>query len=128
MSNKTKNIIAWILTIMLSLLLIISSVFKLMGTKEVVQGAAAMGMTKMDFTLIGLVELIATVLFIIPRTGVLGTLLLAAYMGGAIATHVTHSESILMPVVVQCILWISAVIRFPELTERIMARQHKNVV
>lgn len=113
---------------MLSLLLIISSVFKLMGTKEVVQGAAAMGMTKMDFTLIGLVELIATVLFIIPRTGVLGTLLLAAYMGGAIATHVTHSESILMPVVVQCILWISAVIRFPELTERIMARQHKNVV
>jgi DoxX-like protein len=37
---------------------------------------------------IGLAELVCLVLYLVPRTSVLGALLLTGYLGGAIATHV----------------------------------------
>jgi hypothetical protein len=63
--------------------------------------------------------LIALVLFIIPRTSLLGFLLLSAYMGGAIATHLQHGESVIAPCVVQIILWLVAAFRLPELRTRL---------
>ncbi|MDX8516289.1 DoxX family protein [Mesorhizobium captivum] len=38
--------------------------------------------------LIGIIGLVSTVLYALPRTSVLGAILLTAYMGGAISTHV----------------------------------------
>ncbi|CDX41658.1 conserved membrane hypothetical protein [Mesorhizobium sp. ORS 3359] len=38
--------------------------------------------------LIGVIGLISTALYALPRTSVLGAILLTAYMGGAISTHV----------------------------------------
>jgi hypothetical protein len=40
-------------------------------------------------------------------------------MGGAIATHLTHGQSVAGPAVIEAIVWIAAVVRFPELTDRI---------
>jgi hypothetical protein len=42
-------------------------------------------------------------------------------MGGAIATHLEHGDSIVAPCVIQAVLWIVAVFRFPELKSRIMS-------
>jgi hypothetical protein len=66
------------------------------------------------------VEFLSVLLFIIPRTGVLGTLMLAAYLGGAIATHVEHGQPFIAPAIVQAVVWITAVVRFPELSRRLM--------
>jgi hypothetical protein len=41
-------------------------------------------------------------------------------MGGAIATHLEHGESVIPGCVIQAILWIVAVFRFPELKNRLM--------
>ncbi|MCX6191485.1 MAG: DoxX family protein [Flavobacteriia bacterium] len=57
--------------------------------------------------------------FFFPRTGVIGTLLLCAYMGGAIATHLEHGQSIMAPCIIQAFLWAVAIYRFPELTNRL---------
>ena len=65
-------------------------------------------------------ELIGAVLFIIPRTGMLGTLLLIAYMGGAMATHMVLGESFLFPALIQVFVWVVACIRFPELPQRML--------
>ncbi len=46
-----------------------------------------MGFSASGIKLLGVLEVVCFILFVIPRTGVLGTLLLAAYMGDAIATH-----------------------------------------
>ena len=81
--------------------------------------AESFGISASNFTMIGVVELISVILFIIPRTAVLGTLLLAAYMGGAIATHLEHGQSIVAPAVIAAFVWIVAVVRFPELRSRI---------
>ena len=119
MQQKTKNIIGWVLTGILSLVFIASASMKLIGGEEVLKGAAAMGISPGTFKIIGVLEIISIVLFIIPRSGLLGTLLLAAYIGGAIVTHLEHQQAIFVPVIIQCLVWITAAIRFPELSRRL---------
>ena len=58
---------------------------------------------------IGAVELACLVLYVIPRTSVLGAILLTGYLGGAVATHVrvgspllTH---VLFPIYVAALVW-----------------------
>jgi hypothetical protein len=119
MTQKAKNIISWALTGVLAFVFISSAVMKLTGSEEVVKGAASMGLTARAMQVIGMIEIGSILLFIFPRTGILGTLLLAAYLGGAIATHLEHRQPFLVPVVIQAILWITAVIRFPELSKRL---------
>lgn len=119
MTQKTKNIIGWVLTGLLGFVFIASATMKLIGGEEALKGAAAMGLSAGVVTLLGIVEMLSIILFIFPRTGLLGTLLLAAYLGGAIATHVVHQQPVTVPMVLQIVLWITAVIRFGELSKRL---------
>lgn len=92
---------------------------KLTHSETAVAQAASIGLDATTYWWIGVVEVISLVLFIVPRTGVLGALLLIAYLGGAIATHLQHQQPIVMPVAIQVLLWIAAALRFPELTQRL---------
>ena len=80
-----------------------------------------LGIDATTYFFIGIIEIISLVLFLIPRTGIIGTLLIASYMGGAIATHLQHHQPIAMAVIIQILLWITAFIRFPELKERLLS-------
>ena len=122
MKQKTRNIIGWILTGLLALMFIGSGIMKLSGSEEVIKGAAMFGISEDTLKCIGALELLSILLFIIPRTGALGTLLLVALMGGAIATHLQHHMPFMMPVILQCLIWITALIRFPELGTRLMGK------
>lgn len=120
MNTKTRNIVGWVLTAILAFAFFASASMKFMGGANAAKGAVAFGLTPGILKMIGLVEILSVILFIIPRTGLLGTLLLAAYLGGAIATHLEHQLPIFVPVILQCIVWITATIRFPELSKRLM--------
>lgn len=61
-------------------------------------------------------------MFLIPRTAVLGTLLLVAYMGGAIATHLQHNQPLGAAMGIAALVWIVAALRLPELTSRILRK------
>lgn len=120
MSPKTRNIIGWILTAIVGLVLISTALLKLKGGAEMEKNVTAMGLTMSTVHMIGIVELICALLFIFLRTGVLGTLLVSAYLGGAIATHVQHQLPLAVPVIMEVIVYITAAIRFPELTRRLI--------
>lgn len=120
MSTKTRNIIGWVLTAVLAFAFIASAFMKLSGSEQAAKGAAGFGISLATLKMLGVIEIVSILLFIIPRTGMLGLLLLAAYLGGAIATHLEHQLPITVPVVLQCLLWITATIRFPELSQRLM--------
>ena len=120
MTTKTKATLAWILTGIVGFIFIGSGMVKLSGSEDAIQMADGIGISISTLFGLGLIELIAAVLFIIPRTGMLGTLLLIAYMGGAMATHVLMGESFLFPALIQVLVWIVACIRFPELPQRIL--------
>ena len=119
MSPKTRNIIGWVLTALLAALFIFSAYNKFFGGPDAETHAAAFGMTAATMKMLGCIELLSLLLFIIPRTGVLGTLLLGAYLGGAVATHLEHGQSVTMPIIIAIIGVITALIRFPELGHRL---------
>jgi hypothetical protein len=120
MSPKIKTIIGWTLTGLIVLVFIKSMSMKLMGSPEAVKHSLALGLSAQTQKFLGILELLSVILFVIPRTGLLGTLLLAAYLGGAIATHIEHQQSASMAIIIQCLLWITAAIRFPELSRRLL--------
>ena len=117
---KSNKIIYWVLTGLISLVFIGSALGKLTANQESLKMASNFGLDANMFTMLGIVELVCLILFIIPRTGIIGTMLLAAYMGGAIATHLEHDESILAPCIVQLILFLIAFYRFPELSSTLL--------
>ena len=119
MSEKSKKIIYWILTSLIAFIFIGSAMGKLISSEATLAMASNIGLNGQIYTILGVLELVFVILFVFPRTGILGTFMLIAYMGGAIATHLEHGQSILVPCVIQAFLWIVAVYRFPELTSRI---------
>ena len=121
MSEKIVRAGGWLLTIALGGLLAMSAWMKLTQSEIALEQAASVGIDAGTYLVIGVIELFSLILFIIPRTGVVGALLLIAYMGGAIVTHLQHQQSIAMAVGVQILLWITAVLRFPELRQRLFS-------
>ena len=109
----------WIISAVLALLFIMSAYMKLSQNEAAVAQAAALGIPAETYQLIGVIEILSLLLFLIPRTGMMGALFLIAYMGGAIATHLQHGQPVAMAVTVQVLLWIAAAFRFPEVTHRL---------
>lgn len=64
-------------------------------------------------TLIGVGELVSALLFFIPQTHSLGVLLLSAYMGGAIVTHMQNDEPYITQSIMLVVIWIIAYLRDP---------------
>src|SRR5688572_29629012 len=118
MTQKAKNITGRGLTALLAFVFIGSAIMKLSMGEESVKMAASMGFSAGTLQIIGLVEIGSILLFIFPRSGILGTLFLAAYLGCAIATHLVHQQPIFAAVILQALVWITAIIRFPELSKR----------
>ena len=60
---------------------------------------------------IGIVLLVCTVLNVIPRTCVLGAILLTGYLGGATATHVRVGEPFFFPILFGVLIWAGLFLR-----------------
>lgn len=122
MSDKTKNIISWVLAGLVAFIFVGSAISKFTANEEALKMAATFGLDASANFNLGVIEIACVILFAIPRTGILGTLLLAAYMGGAIATHLEHGLPVIAPCAIQAFLWIAAFVRFPELSKRILGK------
>jgi hypothetical protein len=122
MSEKTKKIIYWSLTGLIAFVFVGSAMGKLTADSKALEMAASMGLDANTYKMLGFIEIISVLLFIFPRTGILGTFLLVAYMGGAIATHLENGQSIIAPCVIQTILILVSIYRFPELVQRILSK------
>lgn len=120
MNTKTKKITYWVLTGLVSFVFLGSAIGKFTANEEALKMAAKFGLDSKTYLVIGVIELASLILFIIPRTGIIGTLLLSAYMGGAIATHLEHNESVIAPCVILCFTLLVAVYRFPELKNTLL--------
>jgi hypothetical protein len=119
-SATIKRIIYWVLTGLIAFVFLGSAASKLSANEEALKMAAGFGLDAKTYTILGMVELLSVLLFIIPRTGIIGTLLLTAYMGGAIASHLEHGVSIVAPCIVQTLMLLVAFYRFPELRTKLL--------
>ena len=81
---------------------------KLFKPPMVVQATLQLGYPESAIVGIGVVLLACTILYLIPRTAILGAVLLTGYLGGAVATNVRVSGplfNILFPVIFGCVVW-----------------------
>ena len=95
----------WIISILPVLMLLMSGVLKLLKPEAVVKGSADIGWNENLLLGLGIVELACTILYVIPRSCVLGAILLTGYLGGAIATHVRIGEQFFAPVLLGVLVW-----------------------
>ena len=90
------------------LFLLMDGVMKLVKPAIVVEGTVRLGYPEYTIVPIGIMLLISTVFYAIPRTSVLGAILLTGYLGGAVATHVraggTEFEK-LFPIIMGVFVW-----------------------
>jgi DoxX-like family len=122
MTTKTINIINWVLAGLVAFIFIGSAYSKLTANADALKMGAGFGLSANSFTALGIIEIISAILFLVPRTAVLGTLLLVAYMGGAIATHLEHGQPLLAPCMISAFVWIVAIVRLPELRSRLFGK------
>ena len=108
MSNKSSLWAGRILSALPVLFLLLDGVMKLVKPAFVVEATAQLGWPESVIVALGVVLIACTILYLIPRTAVLGAILLTGYLGGAVATHVRVGGplfSILMPVILGAMLW-----------------------
>ena len=108
MSNKGSLWIGRIISILPVLFLLLDGVMKMVKPAFVVEATVNLGYPESIIVGLGLVLVACTILYLIPRTAVLGAILLTGYLGGAVATHVRVGGplfSILMPVILGAMLW-----------------------
>lgn len=113
--SKSRKIIGWSITGVLSALLFFSVFGKFM-LPEMAANFSKWGLEDWR-VIIGVGELIATILFILPRTNIIGVLLLSSHMGGAILVHMEHGEPFIFQSAIVVLIWITGFIRNPKLTE-----------
>ena len=101
--------VIWVSRIMSALPVLfmgLSSAMKLARSSQVVEGWAQGGYPAATLLPIGLVELACVIVYLIPRTTVLGAILVTGYLGGAVATHVRAGEAIfVVPFLLGLLAW-----------------------
>ena len=97
--SKTLLVVGWIVTVLPVLGLLFSAVLKLMKPADVIKEFVRLGYGEHHALGLGILELTCTLLYLIPRTSVLGAILLTGYLGRAVATHVRIDEGFVPPVV-----------------------------
>jgi hypothetical protein len=97
------------------LFLTFDSIGKLLEVPPVVAGSLQLGYPASTVFPIGVILLLCVVAYAIPRTSVLGALLLTGYLGGAVATHVRVGNPLfshtLFPIYVAFFVWGGLVLR-----------------
>jgi len=98
----------------MTLFMLLDGVMKLIKPEPVVKGTMQVGFPESTIVGIGIVLLIGTVLYLIPRTAVLGAILLTGYLGGAIASQVRVSAvrfNIVFPFIFGMLVWLGLFLR-----------------
>ncbi|HYX37207.1 MAG TPA: DoxX family protein [Oligoflexus sp.] len=101
-----RSKIGWVLSVLPSLLLLFSGFNKIMATEEVLAGLTHFGIDPAHIKGLGVLEIMITLLYLIPRTSFIGAILLTGWMGGAIFTHVRVGDPYFMQVAVAFLIWI----------------------
>ena len=94
------------------LALLFSGVLKLLKLRSVVQGFVESGYPASTIVVIGILEVGSTVVYLIPRTAVLGAILMTGFLGGAIASNVRIGNPLFsIPLALGVLVWAGLYLR-----------------
>ena len=129
MSEPTKKKRPWagiVISAIPTLFLLMDAVGKLVRPVPVVTGTVELGYPETVMLPLGIVLLICTILYAVPKTSVLGAILLTGYLGGAVATHVRIGNPLLthtlFPVYLGILIWLGLYFRDVRLRQLVPLR------
>jgi len=113
--SKTAVWCGRVLSALAVLFLGVDATVKLAQLPPAIQASAELGFSAQQVFLLGLVQAVCLVLYVVPRTAILGAILWTGYLGGAIAIHFRAQHSlfshVLFPVYVALLLWFGLGLR-----------------
>jgi hypothetical protein len=114
MNAKTQRIVGWVISGLLALFLIGgSAVGKFVDFPGKEEMFGHLGFSLDTIKAIGVVEVLITVLFLIPRTAFIGAILLTGYLGGAASAHIRTGDPFFIPIVMGVLVWVALALRQP---------------
>lgn len=109
---------------LLAAYLLFGAVVSVIRAPFAVEGIVGFGYPEDAVAGIGLALLVSTVLYAVPRTAVLGAILLTGYLGGATATHVRLEDGgFMLPVTFAVGIWLALYLRDPRLRDLVPLRR-----
>ena len=118
-SYKGKLWAGRIMSILVILFLTMDAAMKLMKTEPSIEGSLDLGYSTDHLFSMGLILIICTILYAIPKTSVFGAILLTGYLGGAVATHYRLFNPLfshtLFPVYMGVLVWGGLLLRYNQL-------------
>ena len=112
-----------ILTGLISVPFVMSAVMKFKGGPEMAEGWKHFGWPEESQMMLGILEIMSVLFFMIPKTTVLGSILLTGYLGGAIATHLRLGEAVPQQVVFGIVIWGALYLRDERLRQLLPFRK-----
>jgi hypothetical protein len=125
--SKARLWTGGILSVIVALFLLFDGIMKVMLVPVVVEGSKKAGYPVGSMVGIGWVLIACTLVYLFPRTSILGAILLTGYLGGAVATHVRIGDPlfshVLFPVYFGVVIWGGLVLRDGKLLAYIPVRK-----
>ena len=127
-STASKKMLqaGWIVSGLVIVFMLFDAGIKVLRLPAAVAGAVQVGYPANEVLPIGIVLLVCVVLYAIPRTSVLGAILLTGYLGGAVATNVRISSPLLsyglLPAYIGVLVWGGLFLRDERLRQLIPLR------
>jgi len=106
--------IVWVgrvISVLSSLVFLMSAFMKLKGGTEVMQGMAHLGLPDSMIMPLATLEISCVVIYLVPVTSVLGAILLAGYIGGAICTHWRAGDPFYVQIALGVFVWLGLYLR-----------------
>ena len=113
-----------VISVLASLVFLFSAFMKLKGGPELAQGIAHLGLPESMVMPLAIVEISCTVIYLIPATSVLGAVLLAGYVGGAICTHWRVGDPFFVQIALGLLVWLGLYLREDRLKALIPLRKN----
>ena len=123
-SSKKMKITGWVLSILAILLLLADGLGKLIKPEPVVKATLELGYPENTITTIGILVIICAIIYAIPRSALIGAILLTGFLGGAIATHFRINNPLfshtLFPVYLLLFIWLGLYLRSASLRKLLL--------
>jgi hypothetical protein len=126
-STKAQRITGWVLTGLVGLFMIGASGFP----KFIDWPGKAEMMSKLEIPLpllptIGVIEIVVTLIYLIPRTSLIAAILMTGYLGGAVFTHLRVGDPWFFPLIIGLLAWLGLALRQPVLFRLVTAGSPKS--
>ena len=124
-NSKTWIWVGRVVSTLVVLFCVFDGLMKVIKEPHVIAASAEFGFSGNEMVLIGVLMLACTILYAIPRTAILGAVLLTGYLGGAVVSNLRVGHPVfecIFPVIFGALAWGGIFVREPRVRELIPFR------